>query len=106
MPHLCSDPPIQGSGSPNGACWYNYNDQTGKWEFDHATGLAAGYSCRSTLNEPPPSPGTQQPVAYHACTSSAQAMAPSVLVHRVTHPDGTVEETFAPAPRDTTRRVS
>lgn len=97
MPHYCNEAPISGSGSPNGACWYNY--ENGSWELDHSSGLAPGYSCRPTLDEPAPPAGTKQPVAYHACTHAPASMAPSVLIHRVTHPDGTVEETFAPAPR-------
>ena len=99
MPHLCSAPPKLGSGSPNGACWYNYDESTRKWVLDHSSGLAPGYSCRPTLDLPAPHPTAPQPVAYFACTHSSASMAPSVLVHRVTHPDGTVEETFAPAPR-------
>ena len=98
MPHYCNDSPIPGSGSPNGACWYNY-DQNDGWVLDHASGLAPGYSCRPTLNEPAPGSGTKLPSPYEACTSPPSSMAASVLVHRVTHPDGTVEETFAPAPR-------
>ena len=101
MPHYCDESPIPGSGSPNGACWYNYENN--QWKLDKATDLAPGYSCRPTLDEPAPGSGTTQPVAYEACTSPPSSMAASVLVHRVTHPDGTVEETFAPAPRGGTR---
>jgi hypothetical protein len=64
--HLCSDPPLAGSGSPNGTCWYKYNGV--EWVYIRSTNLAQGYTCRPSISAPPPSPGDElKEVPYRAC---------------------------------------